>query len=218
MKALILAGGLGTRLRPLTFSMPKPVIPLLGRPLVRHLIDPLPEEVDTVILAVSYMKDYLERYFRENDIGRVVLVNEEEPLGTGSYQARRSLAGRHLLRVQRRHNIIFDLSAMLGPQVPPWHRDNRPGSADEFQPGSGHRWFRSVTTFRKSRPWKRSQSHQCRRIYSNRNCWTAYPTGSCPWADVFPNVLDRGLYGYTFQGYWVDAGTRESFLRARRTC
>ncbi|HOL07284.1 MAG TPA: sugar phosphate nucleotidyltransferase, partial [Methanomassiliicoccaceae archaeon] len=44
MKALILAGGLGTRLRPLTFSMPKPVIPLLGRPLVRHLIDPLPEE------------------------------------------------------------------------------------------------------------------------------------------------------------------------------
>ena len=84
MKALILAGGLGTRLRPLTYGMPKPLVPLLGKPLISHIIDPLPSEVDTVILAVSYMKDALEEYFRVHDVGRkVILVNEDQPLGTG---------------------------------------------------------------------------------------------------------------------------------------
>ena len=84
MKALILAGGLGTRLRPLTNYIPKPLIPLLGKPLVMHIIDALPAEVDTVILAVSYMRDKLEEYFRTHDVGRqIILVTEEEPLGTG---------------------------------------------------------------------------------------------------------------------------------------
>ena len=60
MNALILAGGLGTRLRPLTNYLPKPLIPLVGKPLVMHIIDSLPKEVDSVILAVSYMRDKLE--------------------------------------------------------------------------------------------------------------------------------------------------------------
>ena len=84
MKALILAGGLGTRLRPLTYHIPKPLVPLVGKPLVCHIIDSLPEEVDSVILAVSYMKDDLDRYFHEHDVGRqIILVSEDEPLGTG---------------------------------------------------------------------------------------------------------------------------------------
>ena len=84
MNALILAGGLGTRLRPLTNYLPKPLIPLVGKPLVMHIIDSLPKEVDSVILAVSYMRDKLEEYFKENDVGRtIILVSEEEPLGTG---------------------------------------------------------------------------------------------------------------------------------------
>ncbi len=49
-----------------------------------HIIDSLPKEVDSVILAVSYMRDKLEEYFKENDVGRtIILVSEEEPLGTG---------------------------------------------------------------------------------------------------------------------------------------
>ena len=52
--------------------------------MVMHIIDSLPDEVDTVVLAVSYKKEALESYFRQNDRGRkVVLINEDEPLGTG---------------------------------------------------------------------------------------------------------------------------------------
>ena len=52
--------------------------------MICQILDSLPEQVDTVILAVSYMKDTLERYFRENDVGRdIILVNEDQPLGTG---------------------------------------------------------------------------------------------------------------------------------------
>ncbi|HSV42682.1 MAG TPA: NDP-sugar synthase, partial [Methanomassiliicoccales archaeon] len=67
MKAVILAGGLGTRLRPITYHIPKPLVPLMGRPMVMHIIDALPKEVDMVVLAVSYMKDALEQYFHDND-------------------------------------------------------------------------------------------------------------------------------------------------------
>ena len=71
MKAVILAGGLGTRLRPITYKTPKPLVPLVGKPLVMHIIDSLPPRVDTVVLAVSYMKDVLEEYFRVNDLSLI---------------------------------------------------------------------------------------------------------------------------------------------------
>ena len=53
MEAIILVGGLGTRLRPLTKTIPKPLLPLVNIPMVERMIRNLPEKIDTVILAVS---------------------------------------------------------------------------------------------------------------------------------------------------------------------
>ncbi|MFA7342576.1 MAG: nucleotidyltransferase family protein, partial [Candidatus Methanomethylophilaceae archaeon] len=84
MKAVILAGGFGTRLRPLTNYIAKPLIPLLGMPLVMHIIDSMPSSVDHVIMAVNYRKQDLEDYFQTHDVGvEVTMVEESEPLGTG---------------------------------------------------------------------------------------------------------------------------------------
>ncbi len=84
MQAVILAGGLGTRLRPLTYTTPKPLLPILNEPMIERLIDSLPQNIDRVVVAASYMIDRLEQHFKENDIDReVVLVEEKEPLGTG---------------------------------------------------------------------------------------------------------------------------------------
>jgi mannose-1-phosphate guanylyltransferase len=84
MEAIILAGGYGTRLRPLTYTKPKSLLPIHNKPMIWYLIEMLPQEVEKVILAVNYKKDMIEQYFKTNDCGRTVIVNNEpEPLGTG---------------------------------------------------------------------------------------------------------------------------------------
>ena len=67
MQAVVLAGGLGTRLRPLTFSRPKPLLPMVGKPMIQHLLDPLPKEIDEIILTVNYKAEMLERFFSEHE-------------------------------------------------------------------------------------------------------------------------------------------------------
>ena len=84
MEAIILAGGYGTRLRPLTYTRSKSLLPILNKPMITYIINSLPNEVDKVILAVNYKKDMIEQYFKENDHGKQIIVNDEKnPLGTG---------------------------------------------------------------------------------------------------------------------------------------
>ncbi|XP_020339603.1 mannose-1-phosphate guanyltransferase beta [Oncorhynchus nerka] len=86
MKALILVGGYGTRLRPLTLSVPKPLVEFANKPILLHQVEALVKAgVNHVILAVSYMSDLLEREMRvqEERLGiRISLSHEKEPLGT----------------------------------------------------------------------------------------------------------------------------------------
>ncbi|HNU36636.1 MAG TPA: NDP-sugar synthase, partial [Methanomassiliicoccales archaeon] len=222
MKALILAGGMGTRLRPLTYSTPKPLLPLLDRPMVMHIIDSLPKEVDTVVLAVSYMKDQLEAFFREHDCGRrVVLVNEEEPLGTGGAirNVRQhlddvffcfngdiisSLDLRDLLSFHLRHGGIGTLSlwqvpdpsafgvvGLDGNKIIDFQEKPAPGTAISDLINAG--------------------------VYVFQPELLDYiPSGVVSLERrVFPGILGKGLHGYRFQGYWVDCGTPESYLRAQ---
>ncbi|XP_064486797.1 mannose-1-phosphate guanyltransferase beta-A-like [Ornithodoros turicata] len=86
MKALILVGGYGTRLRPLTLSRPKPLVEFCNKPMMMHQIEALVEAgVTQVILAVSYRAELLEKEIKaeEKKLGvKITLSQEEEPLGT----------------------------------------------------------------------------------------------------------------------------------------
>nr|KAF6474227.1 GDP-mannose pyrophosphorylase B [Rousettus aegyptiacus] len=86
MKALILVGGYGTRLRPLTLSIPKPLVDFCNKPILLHQVEALAAVgVDHVILAVSYMSQVLEKEMKaqEQRLGiRISMSHEEEPLGT----------------------------------------------------------------------------------------------------------------------------------------
>uniref|UniRef100_G3TAR6 Mannose-1-phosphate guanylyltransferase catalytic subunit beta n=1 Tax=Loxodonta africana TaxID=9785 RepID=G3TAR6_LOXAF len=86
MKALILVGGYGTRLRPLTLSIPKPLVDFCNKPILLHQVEALAAAgVDHVILAVSYMSQVLEKEMKaqEQKLGiRISMSHEEEPLGT----------------------------------------------------------------------------------------------------------------------------------------
>ena len=85
MQAVILVGGEGTRLRPLTYALPKPMVPILGRPFIGWIIERLRRAgVDDVILSCCYLPDVIEAHFGDGRGFGVKLhyVMEETPLGT----------------------------------------------------------------------------------------------------------------------------------------
>src|SRR5438270_10395401 len=86
MQALVLAGGEGTRLRPLTSTIPKPVVPLAGRPFISYMIEWLRGHgVDDVILSCGFMADGVRRVLGDGaELGiRLRYLEEPMPLGTG---------------------------------------------------------------------------------------------------------------------------------------
>jgi mannose-1-phosphate guanylyltransferase len=224
MKALILAGGMGTRLRPLTLHTPKPLLPLVGKPLVMHIVDRLPPEVETVILAVSYMGKAMEAYFRENDCGRqVILVEEEVPLGTGG-----------AIRNVRQHlddtflcfngDVVSSLDLVKFLQ---FHRHCRGiGTlalwevADPSAFGVVEMKDERISSFQ-----EKPSPGQAMHDLINAGIYVFEPrildhigegTVSLE-RDVFPRVLHEGLFGHRFSGHWVDCGTPEDYLRAQAT-
>jgi mannose-1-phosphate guanylyltransferase len=85
LKAVILVGGQGTRLQPLTFTLPKPIMPVLNRPFLEHTIAHLKKfGINDIVLAMSYLPDKIQEYFGNGercDI-RLTYCLEKEPLGT----------------------------------------------------------------------------------------------------------------------------------------
>ena len=85
MDVVVLAGGFGTRLRPWTLHMPKPLVPILDRAMIQHVVDVLPEDlVDRVLIAAGYGVEKMRVHFSLLDLPyEVLIVEEKEPLGTG---------------------------------------------------------------------------------------------------------------------------------------
>ena len=225
MKAVILAGGLGTRLRPITYKTPKPLVPLVGKPLVMHIIDSLPPRVDTVVLAVSYMKDVLEEYFRVNDCGRkMILVNETTPLGTGgAIKNVEEYLDDTFLVINGDVLTTIDFNDMVK-----YHREKAGiGTISLWQVedptafgvvGLDH--DNRINVFQEKPTKEEAVSNMI-----NAGVYVFEPDmldnigkGAVSIEkEVFPKVLDQGLFGYQYGGYWVDCGTRESYLQAQRT-
>ena len=85
MKAVILVGGQGTRLRPLTCNTPKPMIPLMNQPFIEHMLEQLRDQgIDEVVLAVQYLADHFRKALGDGSrLGlKIHIIEEPQARGT----------------------------------------------------------------------------------------------------------------------------------------
>jgi mannose-1-phosphate guanylyltransferase len=225
MKALALIGGLGTRLRPVTYAVPKQLIPLAGKAMLYHVLDLLPADVEEVVLATGYRAEQVERYVREHPARWPVrTVAEAEPLGTGGGMRN---AGDGMSDPFFLLNSDVIASADLGALATAHRRSPRLGTmalaeVDDTKPygvaalGADDR----ITAFVEKPEPERAPSHW---INAGLAVWSRSVLDRIPRGrpvsfeqEVVPGLLAGGLYGYRLSGFWDDAGTPERLLRSQR--
>jgi mannose-1-phosphate guanylyltransferase len=226
LKAAILAGGLGTRMRPLTFTTPKPLLPVLNVPMLVRTIERLPKGVDGVVLAVNYLADQIAAYLKENPMPLPVkLVQEDEPLGTAGAvrNLERDLGGERFFVLNGDVITSVDLGAMVD-----FHR--RRGGV-----GTLHLWpvedptrFGIARVDDDGRILEFKEKPRLEEAFSNLiNAGTyilepevldTIPKGRAVSIEreIFPQLIDRGLYGYTSGEFWIDAGKPLDYIEAHR--
>lgn len=221
MDAVLLAGGYGTRLRPLTYTRPKPLLPVAGKPMLAHVVARLPKEVTRLVVAVNWLAEELEEHFQETDYGvEAVVVREEEPLGTAGAvrNCERHLQGERFFVLNADIVSAMDLGAMLAQ-----HRET--GGAGtialkEVAQGLVRNFGvvaldpqdpRRITKF-VEKP-KTPQEAPSRLINAGaylleRDVLNLIPRGRLVSMekDIFPQLLGPGLFGWRYDGLWVDVG------------
>ncbi len=227
MEAIILAGGFGTRLKPLTYTRAKPLLPIINKPMVMHIIEMLPEDVDKIILAVNYRKEQLEKYFKENNCGKDIIINDEpKPLGTGGAV---KFAEKHLTDSFLVLNSDIICSLNLKEMIE-FHRRKNAVSTISLWPVENVSEFGVADVKKDGKIVDFVEKPRAEDAPSNLINAGAYfldpmildyiETGKLVSMEkeIFPKIIkdtDR-FYGYKFQGYWMDIGRISSYLDAHR--
>ena len=225
MQALILAGGEGTRLRPLTYTTPKPVMPLAGRPFLSFMLDWAHSHgVDEVILSCGFMSDDVKRVLGDIYDGmRLRYVVEEEPLGTAGpvrLALDEGVLADRLIVLNGDVLTDIDLSAELAQ-----HTDTGARATLALYPVDDTASYGVVPTDADGRVEafleKSDGEAPTNRINAGayvieRGVIESIPAGR-PVSferEVFPQLVGEGLYGYLAEGYWIDIGTPQRYLES----
>lgn len=229
LQAVILAGGMGTRLRPLTLARPKPVVPLLNVPFLCYQLGLLGAHgVRDVILSVSHMPDVIRETMRAEPLGDVRLrdVVEAEPLGTaGGVRNAADLVDGRVIVLNGDVLTDLDLGAMLRSHeargaaatiyLTPVENPTAYGLV-ELEPDG------RLRRFLEKPGWDEVTTNTVNAgVYIlERELLDLIPTGE-PYSmerEFFPLLLERGLpfYGHVSSGYWLDIGTPEKYLQGQQ--
>jgi mannose-1-phosphate guanylyltransferase len=224
VKAVVLVGGEGTRLRPLTETIPKPLIPLVDRPFLDHLLDHLAEHgVDEARLSSPYLEEAF-RPLLDRRRGRptVTWIAEPVPLGTGGAVANAARGLEDAFFVLNGDILTdLDLTALLAH-----HRDHRAAATITLSAVQDARRFGLVTLGRGGRV-EAFREKPAERVPGLVNAGTyvlepdavaAVPSGRAVSIEreVFPDLIASGrmVAGFVSDAYWMDLGTPENYLRA----
>ena len=224
MQLAVIAGGLGTRLRPLTESRPKALVPLLNRPQILHVIDHRPHPCDEVLVAVNFRYEDVRGYFERHAVGvKVTVVDEPNPLGTGGAikNLEPHLDGRFAVA---NGDVIdsIDFDAFVG-----FHEQMRGIASLAVWPVAdpsafgvvdleGTRVVRFVEKPAKGRA--PSDLVNAGRYIFEPEVLDAIDAGRAVSLEreVFPRLVPRGLHAFRYEGFWSDAGTLPRYLLAQR--
>jgi mannose-1-phosphate guanylyltransferase len=225
LQALVLAGGEGTRLRPLTLTMPKPAMPLAGRPFLAFMLDWLARHgVSEAILSCGYRSDAVRGVLGDlRDGMRLRYVVEEEPLGTAGpvrLAADAGLLADRLLVLNGDVLTDIDLDAEL-------EQHERTGAEATLalvavDDPSSYGVVPTDPEGRVERFLEKVDDPPTNRINAGayvieRSVAERIEPGRAVSfeREVFPAMAGEGvLYGYAADGYWIDIGTPERYLEA----
>ncbi|HWE59445.1 MAG TPA: NDP-sugar synthase [Solirubrobacteraceae bacterium] len=227
MQALILAGGEGTRLQPLTSRVPKPVVKLVDQPFIGYMLDWLRGHgVDDVIMSCGFLADGVKSVLGDGSSFGISLtyVEEPHPLGTGgALKYAESLLQKRFFMLNGDVLTDIDLTkqleqhertgarttlALIGVDDPSAYglvRTRADCSVTEFleKPGADEALDTNLV-------------NAGAYILEREILLDMAPVGTniSIERDVFPKLVDHGLYGYEANGYWLDIGTPSRYLQA----
>jgi mannose-1-phosphate guanylyltransferase len=226
MKAVILVGGEGTRLRPLTCNTPKAIVPVLNRPFLEHLILYLKKHgITEVILAMGYLPDPIQEHLGDgSQLGiKVRYVVEDSPLGTaGAVKNAEPYLDEPFIVFNGDILTEIDLTTMIKR-----HQETRPKVTIALTPVENPTIYGVVETntgdivrrFVEKPGWDEVTTNMI-----NAGIYILEPevlaqipssTRSMFEHDIFPSLLDNGepILGYPSNAYWIDIGTPEKYLK-----
>jgi mannose-1-phosphate guanylyltransferase len=223
MQALILAGGEGTRLRPLTTTVPKPVVPLVDRPFIAFMLEWLRGHgVDDVVMSCGHLASGVRNVLGDGSAYGVRLryVEEPQPLGTGgAVKYAESLLDERFLMLNGDVLTDLDVTAELA-----LHEERGARATLALTPVEDPTAYGlvrtsddgAVTAFvEKPSPNQIDTQNISAGIYVLERSVLEMLEPEQPASierDVFPRLVGAGLYAYVGEGYWLDIGTPERYL------
>jgi mannose-1-phosphate guanylyltransferase/phosphomannomutase len=227
VKAVVMAGGEGTRLRPLTSNQPKPMVPIVGKPCMEHILELLHQHgLDDVIVTVAFMPQAIRSYFGNGDtLGMEIEYSvEESPLGTaGSVRLASDRLDETSLVISGDALCDVDLTDLIR-----FHREKEAAVTIGLKSVENPLEFGIVVTDEDGRIERFLEKPSWSQVFSDTINTGIYilepevlrhvPTDR-PYdfsKELFPLLLEMGrpLYGYVFDAYWQDIGNLDQFRQA----
>ncbi|HEY5336071.1 MAG TPA: sugar phosphate nucleotidyltransferase, partial [Mycobacteriales bacterium] len=229
MRAVVMAGGEGTRLRPMTANQPKPLLPVVNKPIMEHVLRLVRRHgITETVVTVQFLAALVRNYFGDGDeLGmQLSYATEESPVGTaGSVKnAEEVLRDAPFVVISGDALTDIDLTDLIR-----FHREKGALVTVALKSVPDPLEFGIVITADDGRIERFLEKPTWGQVFSdtvNTGIYVMEPevldhvaaNEQVDWShDVFPALLEAGLplYGYVADGYWEDVGTHESYIRAQ---
>ena len=229
MKAVVMAGGEGTRLRPLTSNRPKPLVPILNKPCMQHTIELLKRAgVTDIVVTLYYLADEIAGYFGDgSELGvNLIYTVEDTPLGTaGSVKkAEEYLKDDTFIIVSGDALTDLDVDKALA-----YHREKKSVATIVLEHVENPLEFGVVITDDDGRIRRFLEKPSWGEVFSDTVNTGMYilepsifaymkPEKSYDWSqDIFPQILkdDQPMFGYVMGEYWTDVGSLQQYRQAQ---